>query len=643
MRTSLAGKGYDECWRLLEQRFGSEILCSSNKLSICLSGKPVNKVGPELSKLVTSIESCFSYMEILESPIETMQVVLIQHMLENSRFPDDLRTDLLKEIARMNKPNIAALLDTLRLYQKMQAGKSVARPTVNTTNAAVNGDKKNHGQKGVGGRKCIVGCTENHPLWRCGVYNNKSPKEKLEVVQTNDCCLNCLQAGHSVESCTSEFVCRVDDCNERHSTKLHNALVGTGPTVNLIRRCDGLGDYLGVQRIPIQSCAAVALWDTGSNTNLVTSQFVATANLKINHHNIQIDTPGCKLESTKMCAVPLTDSNGNMAVVTAAVVDTICQAVHGYPAGLANKVFGSDKTFDNVGVEDINILLGMNNTTIFPREVSRTGNSYLYRSMFGTGYFACGGAAGGAVVKPAPDIYADYGGVPSDVVVVHPDANSRAGAGDEDGTAGGAVVKPATDIYADCGGVLSDVVAVHPDANNCAGADDEDGAAGEAVVKPAPDIYADYGGVLSDVMAVHPDANSRTAADDEDGAIGGAVVKPAPDIYADSGGVSSDVVAVHLDADDLTEADGENYANLKEGDVVQVLEGNAVSKAWVLATVQKVVEDSDGKVRKVFILRLGLKGVQEVPVHRLQGIVRRLESSGDPAGLDEEDGAKIKI
>ena len=59
--------------------------------------------------------------------------------------------------------------------------------------------------------------------------------------------------------------------------------------------------------------------------------------------------------------------------------------------------------------------------------------------------------------------------------------------------------------------------------------------------------------------------------------------------------------------------------------------------------MKEVVEDSDGKVRKVFVQRLGLKCVQEVPVHRLLVIVRRLESSGDPAGLDEEDDTKMKI
>jgi hypothetical protein len=38
-------------------------------------------------------------------------IVLIQHKLDQSRFPDDLKTNLLKEIARMDKPNVEVLLN----------------------------------------------------------------------------------------------------------------------------------------------------------------------------------------------------------------------------------------------------------------------------------------------------------------------------------------------------------------------------------------------------------------------------------------------------------------------------------------------------------------------------------------------------
>ena len=145
----------------------------------------------------------------------------------------------------------------------------------------------------------------------------------------------------------------------------------------------------------------------------------------------RIDIPGSKMMSNMMCSVSLTDSNGNVDGVTVAVGDTISQDVHGYPAADASKVFGDDKMFDDSSGdkmfddssgEDLDLLLGMNNTAFFPKEVYRRYNSYLYRSLFGTGFFACGidreerwvaqyPVIGGAVVKFAPDLYADSGGV----------------------------------------------------------------------------------------------------------------------------------------------------------------------------------------------------------------------------------------
>ena len=74
----------------------------------------------------------------------------------------------------MNKPNVAVLLDTLRLYQKMQAGKGGARASVNTTTAADNGEKKNNGNKGKGSRRCFLGCNDTHPIWGCDVFKKKT-------------------------------------------------------------------------------------------------------------------------------------------------------------------------------------------------------------------------------------------------------------------------------------------------------------------------------------------------------------------------------------------------------------------------------------------------------------------------------------
>ena len=62
-------------------------------------------------------------------------------MLDQSRFPDDLKTDLLKEIAKIDKPNVEVLINVFRLYQKIQGSKSGPKLTVNNVNTGNNGKK----------------------------------------------------------------------------------------------------------------------------------------------------------------------------------------------------------------------------------------------------------------------------------------------------------------------------------------------------------------------------------------------------------------------------------------------------------------------------------------------------------------------
>ena len=66
--------------------------------------------------------------------------------------------------------------------------------------------------------------------------------------------------------------------------------------------------------------------------------------------------------------------------------------------------------------------------------------------------------------------------------------------------------------------------------------------------------------------------------------------------------------------------------NLREGDVVQLLDTNMVSKVWRLAWVMSTVQGRDGLVRKVNIKIAGsnLKEV-EVGVQRLRLVYRPAE------------------
>ena len=69
---------------------------------------------------------------------------------------------------------------------------------------------------------CIV-CKENHPLWRCRVFLDKTPTDRAKIVAENNFCFSCLKRNHSFRQCPQPRKCNKDGCNSSHNTLLHGA------------------------------------------------------------------------------------------------------------------------------------------------------------------------------------------------------------------------------------------------------------------------------------------------------------------------------------------------------------------------------------------------------------------------------------
>ena len=69
---------------------------------------------------------------------------------------------------------------------------------------------------------CIV-CKDNHPLWRCRVFLDKTPTDRAKIVAENKLCFSCLKGNHSFRQCPLPRKCNKDGCNSSHNTLLHGA------------------------------------------------------------------------------------------------------------------------------------------------------------------------------------------------------------------------------------------------------------------------------------------------------------------------------------------------------------------------------------------------------------------------------------
>ena len=69
---------------------------------------------------------------------------------------------------------------------------------------------------------CIV-CKDNHPLWRCRVFLDKTPTDRAKIVAENKLCFSCLKGNHSFRQCPQPRQCNKDGCNSSHNTLINGA------------------------------------------------------------------------------------------------------------------------------------------------------------------------------------------------------------------------------------------------------------------------------------------------------------------------------------------------------------------------------------------------------------------------------------
>ena len=76
-------------------------------------------------------------------------------------------------------------------------------------------------QKPQEGRpKCSI-CGSSHWISRCDKFRKHTLEERQKLVKEKTLCINCLCTGHFVRACTKESFCKVEGCNNKHSSFLH--------------------------------------------------------------------------------------------------------------------------------------------------------------------------------------------------------------------------------------------------------------------------------------------------------------------------------------------------------------------------------------------------------------------------------------
>lgn len=67
-------------------------------------------------------------------------------------------------------------------------------------------------------QSCLF-CKQNHPLFRCNDFINKTPHDRFNFAKQHNLCVNCLSSTHKFSQCNSFKSCRV--CYKKHHSLLH--------------------------------------------------------------------------------------------------------------------------------------------------------------------------------------------------------------------------------------------------------------------------------------------------------------------------------------------------------------------------------------------------------------------------------------
>ena len=107
---------------------------------------------------------------------------------------------------------------------------------------------------------CVDGCNEDHKSQECLQFKPLPEPEVFRNVKTKGGCWNCLQLGHIVSKCPSNFTCR--ECRQRHHTMLHRPSQTIITCVDVKPTSEAIQTTSVVETVSENQCGAVSFTKT---------------------------------------------------------------------------------------------------------------------------------------------------------------------------------------------------------------------------------------------------------------------------------------------------------------------------------------------------------------------------------------------
>ncbi|XP_036345828.1 uncharacterized protein LOC118755085 [Rhagoletis pomonella] len=223
----ITNEGFATAWENLCERYENKRILVNTQLKILFNLNSVeSECGSSIKRLQRDINNCLSSLKSHQIDISNWDAIVIY--LCSTKLPDSTlalweqtidHTGDLPKWEDMDK-FLSNRFQTLETLTGLKGTKAVKAPKPqNTKPSEAHTKRLGAFQASVTKFTCAMCQTNEHKLRRCSKFLKLTPDERFNYLKSNNSCLNCLSAAHTVTRCTSPYNCST--CHSRHHSLLH--------------------------------------------------------------------------------------------------------------------------------------------------------------------------------------------------------------------------------------------------------------------------------------------------------------------------------------------------------------------------------------------------------------------------------------
>ncbi|XP_053691644.1 uncharacterized protein LOC128740148 [Sabethes cyaneus] len=245
---TISSGNYLIAWDTITKRYSNEYLLKKRHLQALMEFPRIEKESAGLiHKLVDEFDQRLKILKQLGEKTEHWCAMIIHWMCSKL----DKHTLQLWEdhAASLRDPTFTVLVDFLEkrtrvleavLSNSNYHGTVQQKATFRRERIAMHASAEGGNNEST----CLC-CGNMHYLVRCAKFQNFGLKEKLDFVNSNRLCSNCLKTGHWVRDCNSKYSCKT--CDRKHNNLIHPGFQpgkggnGSSKSLDVNRSTIGLG------------------------------------------------------------------------------------------------------------------------------------------------------------------------------------------------------------------------------------------------------------------------------------------------------------------------------------------------------------------------------------------------------------------